>query len=246
VTPAELAQRGMPQFRDGFDMVIEETTFQMYHKNRADQIGLVGRNLKPGGILLMVEKMDQDSPEVFAAREQQKDEDFKPLYFDTAQILQKRVSIVSKMNNMLATMDELRDAAKQHFSAAVVTFNAGNFYNIAASDDPANLASFIGNMIAPAVPPEYVYGDVPDVLFSPPESRYDFAPPRTTVRGAPWQQIRDKHISNILDNIWAETNDADRAAGHESERDTDRVIARRVAHRMIVKRALMERDTAKV
>lgn len=174
VTPTELSRRGMPQFGEGFDVIEEDTTFQMYDPDRSAQIALVRRNLKQDGIMVLFEKLQQSSPSDYLLREQQKDKDFKALYFDQAQIQQKAETVLTHMENMQVTLESLTRSLKQHFKAAVITFNSGNFYNIAASDDPAKLTEFVAQMIPPAIPSEFSYTQLPKVLFSPPDFACDF------------------------------------------------------------------------
>lgn len=68
-------------FRSGFDVLIEDTTFQMYGRDRLAPIALATRHLKPGGILILHEKLMQPDPDDFRQREAQKDESFKARYF---------------------------------------------------------------------------------------------------------------------------------------------------------------------
>jgi tRNA (cmo5U34)-methyltransferase len=166
VTPSELIRRDMHQFAEGFDVIQEDTTFQMYHRDRSAQIALVSRNLKPGGILLLSEKIMQPSRPDYLLREQQKDQ-FKSLYFDTTQIQQKAETVLTHMESMQATLGELTEALQARFNAAAITFNSGNFYTIVASDDPAKLEIFISHMTRPAIPPEFTYHQLPGVLFGP-------------------------------------------------------------------------------
>ena len=176
VTLPELARRGLPQFGAGFDVIVEETTFQMYHPSRHEQIGLLRRSLKSDGILMLLEKLNANSPDEYARRERQKDDLFKTRYFDQDQIAHKRASILGHMDAMQVSMPELTAALRQHFRAAVILFNSGNFYHIAASNNPGNLARLVAQCIPPATPPAFMYHRLPEILFSPPGYGYVFRP----------------------------------------------------------------------
>jgi hypothetical protein len=176
VTPSELIRRDMLQFSEGFDVIQEDTTFQMYHRNRSAQIALVSRNLRPGGILLLFEKLMQPSRPDYLLREQQKDQ-FKSLHFDSTQIQQKAETVLTHMEGLQATLGELTGALQAHFEAAAITFNSGNFYTIAASDDPGKLETFISHMIRPATPSEFIYHELPGVLFGPTSLKVAFREP---------------------------------------------------------------------
>ncbi|TJX21813.1 MAG: class I SAM-dependent methyltransferase, partial [Mesorhizobium sp.] len=44
------------KFASGFDIILEDTTFQMYSPNRPKQIEFVAQHLKEGGIFVFLEK----------------------------------------------------------------------------------------------------------------------------------------------------------------------------------------------
>jgi hypothetical protein len=69
------------------------------------------------------------------------------------------------MQKMEVSLGELTDALKRHFSAAVITWNSGNFYIIAASSNVANLIGFVHGMLPPAIPTEFCYETLPKTLF---------------------------------------------------------------------------------
>lgn len=177
VTPEELVRRGMPQFGGGFDVIEEDTTFQMYDPDRIGQIALVRRNLRPDGVLVLTEKLQHLSPAEYRRREQQKDTEFKALHFSETQIEDKKHTVLNNMDDMQVTLKELSWALKRHFKAAVILFNSGNFYSIAASDNPENLGCFIGHFLDPAVPGEFSNHELPQVLFGMSESDCAFRRP---------------------------------------------------------------------
>jgi hypothetical protein len=167
VTPRELARRNLPQFAQGFDVIQEDTTFQMYDKERYAQIALVRRNMRPDGIFMLFEKLHHPDPRVYRQRELQKDKDFKTRFFSQEQIEEKKSTVLRHMESMQVTLAELTDALSHHFSAAVIIFNSGNFYNIAASNHPDRLIALASSMTRPLIPSEFNYHQLPEVLFGP-------------------------------------------------------------------------------
>lgn len=167
VTPKELSKRGMSKFAQGFDVIQEDTTFQMYDKERYAQIALVRRNLRPDGIFMLFEKLLHPDLHSYSQRERQKDEEFKSRFFSQEQIREKNSVVLRSMENMQVTLDELAYALSRHFRAAVITFNSGNFYNIAASNNTDKLAELISCMTPPLLPTEYSHHQLPEVLFGP-------------------------------------------------------------------------------
>ncbi len=165
VTPASLRNAGIEGFEKNFDIIIEDTTFQMYGLERYEPIALACRNLRPGGIFMLIEKVRHPDADEYVKRERQKDGDFKSRFFDLSQISEKRSGILDHMQEMEASLDDLTGALKRHFSSAVITWNSGNFYTIAASTKIPNLVKFINGMLPPAIPDNYCYEQLPAVLF---------------------------------------------------------------------------------
>ena len=166
--------RGIHDFSSGFDMIYEDTTFQMYGPERLEPILLAKRNLKPGGIFALLEKLLQEEPEEFERRETQKDEDFKSLFFTAEQIYIKKSLIVSEMNSQLVTLHKIREVLQQVFSYGIVTWNSGNFYMILAGDDPDAILDLCESMVPPAIPDQFLYHKLPLKLFGcfPREPRF--------------------------------------------------------------------------
>lgn len=154
-------------FEEGFDVIIEDTTFQMYGKERAQPIALAHRHLKPDGVLLLIEKLSQPDPREFIRRERQKDTEFKSRYFPREEIAKKRNAIVSQMDRHLVTLEELAESVALYFSNAIITWNSGNFYTLAASNCDSRLRRFTGALIAPAVPREFLYEALPRCVVAP-------------------------------------------------------------------------------
>lgn len=153
-------------FDSGFDVIIEDTTFQMYGCERAEPVALTKRHLKSDGILILTEKMAQHDLQEFRKREQLKDDVFKSQYFKEKDISLKRTTILSTMDHQLVTLKELTDVILKKFAHAVVLWNSGNFYSVAASDSIYNLSALVGIMLPPAVPQEFLHELLPRTLGS--------------------------------------------------------------------------------
>jgi SAM-dependent methyltransferase len=151
----------LAQFADGFDVILEDTTFQMYSPNRRAQVDFVAQNLKPGGIMLFIEKFRASDASDYQAREEQKNLGFKAHYFGTDEIARKTELVLNTMQECEVTLSGMADAIYARFSHCLVTWNSGNFYGLAASNDAENLGRFLTSMMQPAIPVEYVYEPKP-------------------------------------------------------------------------------------
>ncbi|MCX5265947.1 hypothetical protein OOT09_18870 [Streptomyces sp. NBC_00199] len=178
VTPESLRNSGLSQFAAGFDVLVEDTTFQMYGPQRREQIALACRNLRSDGIFVAVEKLHPGCEDEYLRREEQKDTEFKARYFTKQQITAKRERILTHMERMEVTIDEMRDALSCHFSAAAITWNSGNFYTVAASNDRERLREFVSAHSAPAIPDQFQYGELPRPLFGLAEGEVAFRTPQ--------------------------------------------------------------------
>lgn len=154
-------------FRSGFDVVIEDTTFQMYGPERIEPIALVTSHLKSDGLFLLIEKLAQPDPEEFVRREHQKDGEFKSRYFSPEEVARKRNTIVSRMDSQLVTLEELTNAVALFFRYAVAIWNSGNFYTVAASNCESRLHQLTESMLPPAVPHQFLYEQLPLALAPP-------------------------------------------------------------------------------
>lgn len=157
------SDRKMGRFSDGFDFVLEDTTFQMYSPNRQEQIAFVTQFLKPNGIMLFLEKFRSSDPDEYQGRESQKDFGFKAHYFGIEEIARKAEVVLNTMHECEVTLFEMATAIYAHFRYCVVTWNSGNFYGLAASNDAENLRRYLAMMVQPAIPTEYVYEPEPYV-----------------------------------------------------------------------------------
>lgn len=151
----------LARFSDGFDVILEDTTFQMYSPNRAAQVEFIAQHLKPGGILLFLEKFRAFDALDYQAREEQKNLGFKAHYFGADEIARKTALVLNTMHESEATLPDMADAIYAHFSHCIVTWNSGNFYGLAASNDADNLGRYLTSMLQPAIPVEYVYEPKP-------------------------------------------------------------------------------------
>lgn len=165
VALSSLSARGISDFPNGFDVILEDTTFQMYGPERLEPLLLAQRNLKPNGIVILLEKLAQEDPAEFERREAQKDLEFKSRFFAADQIAQKRLLLVSEMNGQLVTLNQLRKALESIFSHGLVTWNSGNFYGILAGNDPEALLQLCSSLVKPAIPSRYAHHELPLPLF---------------------------------------------------------------------------------
>ncbi|BCG96818.1 hypothetical protein MesoLj131a_56820 [Mesorhizobium sp. 131-2-1] len=147
----------LTKFQQGFDVIMEDTTFQMYSPNRRKQIEFVSQNLKNGGIFVFVEKFRAAEPDDYQRREDQKDYGFKARYFPHSEIERKKTAVLSTMFNNEVTLEEMARAVSAHFSHCIMTWNSGNFCSLAASNSKENLGLYVSQMPGPAIPHEYVY-----------------------------------------------------------------------------------------
>lgn len=145
------------KFASGFDIILEDTTFQMYSPNRPKQIEFVAQHLKEGGIFVFLEKFRAVDDSDYQRREYQKDFGFKARYFQQEQIEAKKTAVLTTMFNNEVTLEEMSRAVGTHFKHCVMTWNSGNFCSLAASNSRENLNLYVSQMADPAIPHEYVY-----------------------------------------------------------------------------------------
>ena len=159
ITPEYLANRADPMFRDGFDVIWENTTFQMYGNNRFEQIAYVKRLLKEAGLMIFCEKMNHPDPQEYERMEKVKDDLFKAKYFTGTDIAQKKTSILSEMTQGQVTLSEFSKAVRPHFKHAYVIWNSTNFYEIVASNDKSTIDMFLSLLPEPYVPGQFSFED---------------------------------------------------------------------------------------
>jgi lysyl-tRNA synthetase class 2 len=144
-----LIQKYNNVFSDGFDIIIEDTTFQMLGRDRLSQIKQVKKNLKNNGILILTEKFNGDDYDYW---ETLKDRDFKSFYFSQESIESKRQYVLSEMKKNQVSIPELADICSGLFEAGSIFWNSGNFYSIALSNSSENLARFIAALPDTCIP----------------------------------------------------------------------------------------------
>ncbi|MDS7598466.1 class I SAM-dependent methyltransferase [Agrobacterium tumefaciens] len=158
------SDRDLEPFRNGFDILLEDTTFQMYGNDRDNQTRFVASVVKPTGVLVQVQKLRHPDPKEYAKRERQKDEAFKARFFAPAQIAEKRREVLNTMVDFQVDMETTTRALQACFRYSVATWNSGNFYTIVSSNSRRSLTDFIALLIAPAIPNEFSYEQLPLVL----------------------------------------------------------------------------------
>jgi len=148
-------------FADGFDIILEDTTFQMYSPNRYDQIRFVRQHLRKDGLFMFVEKFLHNDKGEYRRREKQKDSGFKIRHFSDDDIKTKEDVVLNSMDKNEITLEQMVQIVIGHFSHCVVTWNSGNFYTIVAGDHTSNIDRFVGGLSSPAIPAEYAYEALP-------------------------------------------------------------------------------------
>lgn len=151
------AEPRLAKFHAGFDLILEDTTFQMYSPNRAKQIEYVSQHLKGDGIFVFVEKFRARDAEEYERRELQKDHGFKLRYFPQDEIDRKTTAVLGTMFDSEVTLAQMSEAIRTRFRYCAMTWNSGNFYSLAASNAKENLERYLYQMEEPAIPYEYVY-----------------------------------------------------------------------------------------
>jgi hypothetical protein len=151
-------------FRDGFDVLLEDTTFQMYNRDRLRQLDFIAPRIKPGGLLVQVEKLAHHDVDIYLDRERQKDELFKPRFFTPSSITDKQDEVLDTMQDLQVDMQATGAALSAFFRYSVITWNSGNFYTIISSNARAAVVEFVSLMLKPAIPPAFCHHPLPIVL----------------------------------------------------------------------------------
>ncbi len=154
----------LQQFREGFDILVEDTTFQMYDRDRVSQLDFIAPRVRPGGLLIQIQKLAHCDAEIYQSRERQKDDLFKPRYFSSAKISDKKEEVLDTMDNLQVDLQATAAALGTFFRYSVVIWNSGNFYTIVSSNARHAILDFVSLMIQPAIPPAYCYHALPLVL----------------------------------------------------------------------------------
>lgn len=149
----------------GFDILIEDTTFQMYSSDRRSQIKYAKEKLKSDGIMGFIEKFSNTDLREFNKREFIKDNYFKKSFFSQVDINKKRQTVLGDMHNNLVTLEEFTKILSEFFNYAIVNWNSGNFYTIYSSNNKNNLLDFLSEMTESLTPKEFVHHQLPVILF---------------------------------------------------------------------------------
>jgi len=155
-------------FRDGFDVLVEDTTFQMYDRDRAAQLAFIVPRIRQGGILLQVQKLAHKNHDIYAERERQKDDFFKSRYFSAGQISEKKSEILETMADCQVDLQTTVAALQLFFRYSVLTWNSGNFYTFVSSNSRASILEFVSLMVKPAIPPAFCYETLPAAVIDTP------------------------------------------------------------------------------
>lgn len=159
-----VADPELAHFREGFDILMEDTTFQMYDRDRVSQLDFIAPRIRPGGLLVQVQKLANPDDSVYQARERQKDELFKSRYFSTSRISDKRNEVLDTMDNLQVDLETTAAALGAFFRYSVLVWNSGNFYTIVSSNARQAVVDFVTQMLKPAIPPSYCYLALPTAL----------------------------------------------------------------------------------
>jgi len=149
-------------FLNGFDVIIEDTTFQMRELDRFTQIKIVKENLKNDGILILTEKFIGVGYDYW---EGIKDNDFKSRYFSIESIENKHSNVLSKIIKNQVTISEISKITSLLFSSGVIFWNSGNFYSVAVSNNKKKLIEFIATLTPPCIPSHFTRNSVITPLF---------------------------------------------------------------------------------
>ncbi|OGE56378.1 hypothetical protein PENARI_c003G12220 [Penicillium arizonense] len=135
--PTPPSSMGLSTFASGFDIIVEDTTFQMYSPNRDEQVGFVVQSLKEDGIFVFVEKFRHADIDEYERRELQKDYGFKARYFSSSEVAAKGKDVLVTMSQNQVTLDDMAAILQGYFQHCSITLNSGNFYTLVASNNPS-------------------------------------------------------------------------------------------------------------
>jgi hypothetical protein len=168
LSPEVLRTRSeLRRFAQGFDIILEDTSFQMFAPNRKEQVAWLRRNLREDGIVLFWEKCSMADVGEYQRREEIKDEQFKARYFSSHQIAHKKSTILHRMEDGQVPLEKLVEGISFSFQHAVTLWNSGNFYVVAASNDPAKLQNFCSYLLRPYIPSQFLHTPLPQTLLGP-------------------------------------------------------------------------------
>ncbi|MDL2408651.1 class I SAM-dependent methyltransferase [Rhizobium calliandrae] len=151
-------------FRNGFDFLFEDTTFQMYGPDRESQLAFILPRIRQGGLLVQVQKLGLKDTKAYGDRERQKDALFKARFFSESEINRKKEDVVDPMLRMQVDLDATASALSCFFRFSVITWNSGNFYTIISGNSRRSITDFVVSTLAPAIPSAFCYAPLPQVV----------------------------------------------------------------------------------
>lgn len=165
-----------------YDVIFEHTSFQMHHPDRLAPLLLLRRRLSGDGILLLYEKI-MDDTDLYRRREQEKDVRFKARFFSPREVETKKRTVLRDMERCQSRLDRLTAACRSVARHVCLIWRSGNFVGIAASNDSDSLRQFVALLPPPAVEnSEYLTGLPHEVGESAGPLRFR---PTTSHRGLP-------------------------------------------------------------
>jgi tRNA (cmo5U34)-methyltransferase len=158
VTPEYIASTpDLSCFRNGFNVIYENVTFQFYGPEREDLIGYVARLLKEDGLMIFLEKLKHADEVEYRSRERIKDAAFKSNYFTDDKVHAKRVDMLGVMEQGQVNFEFLINSIKRHFRYVYLIWNSTNFYEFAASNNATVLSDFLSALEPIYVPSEFCF-----------------------------------------------------------------------------------------
>lgn len=154
----------LKHFSNGFDVIYEDTAFQMYDTNREEQVAFAVQNLKRDGLFICLEKCLHEDVDEYLKRENQKNLKFKTRFYSRPQLKEKEEKIIKTMQCGQVTISRLNNAIKESLTHTKLIWNSCNFYIIAASNDLGKLESFMTLLGTPCIQSEFEYEDIPATL----------------------------------------------------------------------------------
>ncbi|MEM9540683.1 MAG: class I SAM-dependent methyltransferase [Cyanobacteria bacterium P01_E01_bin.42] len=139
-------------FRDGFNIIYENATFQFYGPEREDIIEYVARLLQEKGLMIFLEKLRCPDEREYKDREKIKDDLFKKKFFSDRDIAEKRLGILEVMESGQVDIESLVSAIEQNFKYVYLIWNSTNFYEFVASNNKTMVSEFLRLLPPPYLP----------------------------------------------------------------------------------------------
>nr|WP_237351934.1 class I SAM-dependent methyltransferase [Rhizobium sp. ACO-34A] len=156
----------LQSFRNGFDL-ISKTPSRCYDRDRRSQLDFIAPRLRPGGLLIQVEKLSHKDAHTYHERERQKKIRCSSRFFSAGQISKKKEEVVDTMADCQVDMATTMAALQANFRYSVVTWNSGNFYTFVSSNSREAVQAFVSLLVKPAIPVEFCYETLPLIIVIP-------------------------------------------------------------------------------